>query len=192
ERHDPHALWRLVGEARAQFDECPRGLDLPRVHRELQGRERVEARHGPAFVPRIAGLGNLVRILHPRRPARHGAHVGPRAAARPPSAWPSAAAPMSAVCPRVASRASTPAPWASSARTASSRPARAAVINTVSPPGEAVSGSAPAFSRRSTTAPFPLAAASASGVAPERLAAYAAPARSSTSPASASAPSPAP
>jgi hypothetical protein len=43
-------------------------------------------------------------------------------------------------------------------------PVRAAVIRTVSPPGSAVFGSAPAFSRRSTIAKLPLVQASESGV----------------------------
>ena len=82
------------------------------------------------------------------------------------AACPSAAAHISAVCPRRSSLPSTRAPWASSAFTAAGAPVRAAVINGVSPPGSAAFGSAPAFRSSSTIAPLPFVQASDSGVTP--------------------------
>jgi hypothetical protein len=78
----------------------------------------------------------------------------------------SAAAHIKAVCPFAGSRADTSAPRAISIFTASTRPARAAVISVVSPSGSAVFGSAPASSNRSITGALPLVAARCSGVTP--------------------------
>jgi hypothetical protein len=80
--------------------------------------------------------------------------------------WPSAAAHISAVCPRHPSRALTSAPWASSASTAPTTPERAAIIKGVSPSGEGVLGFAPAFRRRSIMVTLPLRQARDSGVTP--------------------------
>ena len=73
---------------------------------------------------------------------------------------------MSAVWPRAGSGAPTSAPRATSARTAPTRPVRAAVMRTVSPPGSVVFGSAPAARSRSTIATLAFSAASDSAVTP--------------------------
>ena len=71
------------------------------------------------------------------------------------AAWFSAAAHISAVCPRHASCVFTLAPKVSSIFTASTLPVRAAVISAVSPSPKAALGSAPAFRRASTIATLP-------------------------------------
>ena len=83
-----------------------------------------------------------------------------------------AAAHISAFWPFHLSLAFGSAPCASSTRTAATVPLRAAVINAVSPSGNAVFGSAPADSSRSMAAAFPLVQARNSGVTPYRLAAF--------------------
>ena len=82
-----------------------------------------------------------------------------------------ATAHISAVWPRVCSRAFRSAPWDAKRRTASADPVRDAVISTVSPEGSAVFASAPAASRAATIASLPLRQASQSGVVPKSFAA---------------------
>src|SRR5205814_9745090 len=80
--------------------------------------------------------------------------------------WLRAAAHISAVWPRVESWPLASAPWSIRRRTASGLPARAAVITAVSPPGNAVLGSAPAFRSSSTMAGSAVTAAIDNGCAP--------------------------
>src|SRR3984893_12324349 len=97
------------------------------------------------------------------------------------AAWFSAAAHISAVSPRHASRAPTLAPEASSILTASTLPDLEAVIRGVSPSPYEALGSAPDFRSAAIIATLATVQASCSGVTPYRLAALAfAPAPSST------------
>ena len=79
---------------------------------------------------------------------------------------PSAAAHMSAVCPRHVSAALTSAPRLSSNSTSSCEPVRAAVISAVSPSAAVVFGSAPASSNCSAITALPLMEASEMGRTP--------------------------
>ena len=88
------------------------------------------------------------------------------------SACPSAAAHISAVCPRQLSFALTSAPCASSVLTAAGMPVRAAVMSAVSPSDCVAFGFAPAFSSSSRTAALPFVAASDSGGTPYRFTAF--------------------
>ena len=86
------------------------------------------------------------------------------------SAWPSAAAHISAVCPRQVSTASTEAPASSSALAAATFPVRAHVISAVSPSSPVVLALTPAFSSRSTASALPFSQAREIGVTPYRFA----------------------
>ena len=119
---------------------------------------RSAASRLPCWAAKSSGVNRFVERAETAAPVSRSR--------RATGVWFPATASMSAVWPRVASRALGSAPAARRLRTTSRPPTRAAVISGVSPLPRAALGSAPAASRASTTRRLPFTQASDSGVTP--------------------------